>query len=193
MDLEDRAAIEPHLIPGERLLWAGRPDPSKHFSANDVFTVPFSIVWFGFTIFWTVLAATSRTPFPLVIFGLVFVAIGIYLTVVRFFVKATRKKSTRYGVTTGRLLAVRPSSVQEASLRGLPAMSTVTSRSGHVSVVVNPPTSVRTRKYRVYENSGLDFLTRGLSFGFFDVADGDELKAAIRDARAAVAAQTDPR
>ncbi|MGX5682520.1 hypothetical protein [Schumannella luteola] len=188
MNLEDRAAIEPYLIPGERLLWAGRPDPSKHFSANDLYTVPFSIVWFGFTIFWTALAATSKAPFPFLFFGLVFVAVGIYFTVGRFVVKATRKKSTRYGVTTGRLLAVRPGSVDEASLRGLPAMSTVTARSGHVSVVVNPPTGVQNRRYRVYENSGLDFLTRGSSFGFFDVADGDALKAAIRDARAAVAA-----
>jgi len=48
-DVERRLA--PYLLPDETVLWTGRPDPAKHLGAIDIFLVPFSLLWGGFTIF----------------------------------------------------------------------------------------------------------------------------------------------
>ncbi|WP_146031840.1 hypothetical protein [Arthrobacter sp. AFG7.2] len=55
---DPRTRIRPLLREGERLLWAGQPDPKVSFTGADAFLVPFSILW-GFAIFWEFKAATT--------------------------------------------------------------------------------------------------------------------------------------
>ena len=81
--LEDE--LHSYLDPGEKLLWAGRPAQGIVFTPLDLYFIPFSVVWLGFVlyIFWQGL---PKTPDP--IGGLVsvlFVGIGVYLLVGRFF------------------------------------------------------------------------------------------------------------
>jgi hypothetical protein len=44
--------IQPELTAGETVLWAGQPDPSVRLHREDVFLIPFSLFWGGFSIFW---------------------------------------------------------------------------------------------------------------------------------------------
>ena len=46
-DFKDR------LLPGERILWTGRPGQGLMLTRNDMFLIPLSLMWFGFTVFWT--------------------------------------------------------------------------------------------------------------------------------------------
>lgn len=76
--MEDpRLRLTPHLLPGEPLLWAGRPDPARRFAPQDAYLVPFSVLWCGFAIFWLAAAIRSGAPVPFVLFGVPFVAVGL--------------------------------------------------------------------------------------------------------------------
>lgn len=102
------------LDAGEKLLWSGRPAQGILFRSSDIFLIPFSLIWGGFAIFWeaSVLAAVWRsdaqTPdmiryiFPL--FGLPFVAIGLYIMAGRFFVDRAQRRKTLYGITDRRVI-----------------------------------------------------------------------------------------
>jgi hypothetical protein len=97
------SALEPHLVHNERVLWTGRPDPAKHFTKADTFAIPFSLMWGGFAIFWEAAALASGPGF-FALFGLPFVAIGLYMIFGRFIYKARLKRRTLYAVTDRRVL-----------------------------------------------------------------------------------------
>lgn len=82
----------------------------------DFLTIPFSIFFFGFAVFWElgVLGVLSEADkgasgpvslfFPL--FGVPFVLVGLYLLFGRFIVDARRRADTYYGLTEGRVIIV---------------------------------------------------------------------------------------
>ena len=105
-------SIQNHLLPGEDILWDGQPNLSRAFNAGSAGISIFGIIWLGFSLFWTVMAfamtRASGTPdifsflFPL--FGLPFVAIGVFMV---FFAPAKQKEknqSTYYYVTNKRII-----------------------------------------------------------------------------------------
>jgi hypothetical protein len=114
MLLDPNTDISRELDSGEKLLWAGRPRQGIFFRPSDALLIPFSLMWGGFAIFWevSVLFATSkphsdapdfvRFIFPL--WGLPFVAVGLYLIVGRFFVDRAQRAKTTYGITDHRVI-----------------------------------------------------------------------------------------
>jgi hypothetical protein len=96
------------LLPGERIAWTGVPATGLLLTGRDAFLIPFSLLWGGFSVFWewTALHDSNAVPiFPL--FGLPFVAIGLYFIAGRFFVDAWARGRTRYAVTNQRILILR--------------------------------------------------------------------------------------
>ena len=87
MNPEAMAAIQPELLPGESIVWAGRPNPRIVFHHQDAILIPFSLLWGGFAIFWEAgvmglgpLGTHSGQPWGFgVIWGIPFVLIGQYL------------------------------------------------------------------------------------------------------------------
>lgn len=107
--------IEDFLDNGEEILWVGAPPRGVVLRAWDIFLVPFSILWGGFALFWTLIVIVSAisqsegggidvrfTPF--LIIGLVFSLFGLFLIFGRFIVDMTRRASTEYAVTTKRAI-----------------------------------------------------------------------------------------
>ena len=45
-------AVQPELTSGESVLWAGQPNPRIIFHKDDLYLIPFSLLWGGFAIFW---------------------------------------------------------------------------------------------------------------------------------------------
>ncbi|CAN5261329.1 hypothetical protein BH09PSE1_BH09PSE1_02620 [soil metagenome] len=78
------AVFQGRLLPGERIMWTGRPGQGLVFASRDIFLVPFSVVWCGFAIFWTTLATGAGSPPFFALWGLMFVCIGLYFVVGRF-------------------------------------------------------------------------------------------------------------
>lgn len=104
--------INKELLPGEKVLWSGRPQQGIVFRKMDALLIPFSLFWGGFAIFWEVnalLILTETTdPIALVfpLFGIPFVLIGLYIIFGRFMVDAKARSKTIYGLTNKRAIVV---------------------------------------------------------------------------------------
>ena len=121
------SALEPHLVSGERALWTGRPDPTKRLTKTDLVAVPFTLVWGGFAIFWETSVIASGAPLFFALWGIPFVAVGLYLIFGRFAYRAWLRRRTVYAVTDRRVLKLirrhSGDSVQALFLDAIPAVN----------------------------------------------------------------------
>jgi hypothetical protein len=108
-------AITAQLLPGERVRWSGRPAGGIRFTGRDIFLVPFSLMWCGFAIFWTIGATRSGAPGFFDLWGAMFVLIGLYFVFGRFIVDAVIRRATRYALTDRRVLIVRGSPLRRST------------------------------------------------------------------------------
>ena len=95
------------LMEGETLLWSGRPKQGLMFTSRDWVGVPFSLVWCGFAVAWTIGARAMEAPWFFSAFGLIFVAVGLYMVFGRFVHDAWLRSRDYYAVTDERVLAFR--------------------------------------------------------------------------------------
>ena len=91
------------LSRNEKLLWAGRPKPGIVLRSSDLYLIPFSLLWFGFAIFWEYNVLKMGISF-FALFGVPFILIGLYISVGRFFIDALKRKNTTYGITDNRVI-----------------------------------------------------------------------------------------
>ena len=107
-------AVQPELTSGESILWAGQPNTRVIFHREDLFLVPFSLLWGGFAIFWEAGVSgfwgSGQRPngpwFFGMLWGIPFVLIGQYLIWGRFFYAAWKKRRTHYALTNRRVIVV---------------------------------------------------------------------------------------
>ena len=180
---DPRDRILPYVRPDERLLWWGQPDPAKHFSAHDAFLIPFSVLWAGFSIFWIVAAARSQASLPFVLFGVPFVAMGLFFVFGRFIVKARRKRQTTYALTDRRaLVAIGEGSLSESPVHHQPVERKRSRDKRHLTVTFGR-SSASLFSGPSYANTGMEFFDQsgGRPLGFYDVPDVNGLEAAIAD------------
>lgn len=107
MDEDAAELLRVELGLGERLLWAGRPPSGLLLRPVDAFLIPFSVLWSAFIVYWETLVLSGVGPRFFALWGLLFVAMGAYLLVGRFFMDAHARARTRYGVTDERVLIAR--------------------------------------------------------------------------------------
>jgi hypothetical protein len=107
VDPEIALRLQPYLAADERIVWTGRPPAGLMLTGQDVFLIPFSLLWGGFAIFWEVGASAAGGGIFFALWGIPFVMMGIYMIVGRFFVDAWLRKGTVYGLTGRRALVLR--------------------------------------------------------------------------------------
>jgi len=95
------------LLPGERIIWSGKPGGGLLFTGRDIFLIPFSLLWGGFAIFWETSVLRTGAPNFFDLWGIPFVLVGLYLIIGRFFADAWFRKQLRYAVTDQRILILR--------------------------------------------------------------------------------------
>jgi hypothetical protein len=199
-ELRARDRLAGHLQAGEQLLWYGRPDPAVLFGPGDLFMIPFSILWLAFAIFWeSGVVRSGGGPF-FVIWGIPFIAIGLYAVVGRFIYKRINKKRTVYGITGHRAIVVAGNVVSDMPLGGVPTTVRYSRVGNHASVTFGDLSArpdrhanalgrrPRSRAYyaNAYGNTGLEPLTRRsfVPFAFYDVAEPAAMLAALSQAQA---------
>ncbi|MGA7064191.1 MAG: hypothetical protein WBY69_23510 [Candidatus Acidiferrales bacterium] len=107
-------AIQPELLSGETIVWAGQPNTRVIFHKQDLYMVPFSLLWGGFAVFWEASVAglwgsngKPGTPWSFgMVWGIPFVVAGQYFIWGRFFYDAWLKRRTYYALTNRRVIAV---------------------------------------------------------------------------------------
>ena len=107
------------LLPGERIAWSGQPQQGLLLTGRDIFLIPFSLMWCGFAIFWTFTVSSASVSVAnraaevngaggfFILWGLMFVAIGLYFVAGRFIVDAWVRRGLHYAVTDQRILIAR--------------------------------------------------------------------------------------
>ena len=145
--------VRSHLESGERLLWSGKPVQGLKLRSNDIFLIPFSLLWCGFAIFWEIMVVTvllvngEGEPLPVGIqiifplFGLFFVIVGLYIVFGRFFVDVRQRARTFYGVTDDRIIIVSglfSRKLKSLDLRTLSDLSMTQKGNGAGSITFGP-------------------------------------------------------
>jgi len=107
IDPQIASQFRPFLLAGEHVTWTGRPARGFRLYANDIFLVPFSLMWGGFAVFWelTVLRQGGLSYFSA--WGVPFVIVGLYVVLGRFAVDAWIRSRTVYALTNRRALLLR--------------------------------------------------------------------------------------
>lgn len=182
----DSGRLMPYLRDDEQLLWSGCPDPRALFTSADIFMVPFSILWCGFAIFWEAGVVRSGWGFGEV-WGVPFVAVGLYFVVGRFFYKHYRNRRTVYGITTRRAMIAGPRSFSDMPLPGQQVDVRWAGNARRASVVIGgiPPRGWgRRQSPAMYANTGLELFGRGgMPFAFYDVNAPEAMLQALEQAR----------
>ena len=119
------------LLPGEQVIWTGRPGQGLLLTPQYIFLIPFSLLWCGFAIFWEASAAgivggqAGVEGAPMLLFGGVFVCVGLYFVFGRFLADAWIRGGIRYALTDKRVLIHRGApfySFSAIALDRLPAL-----------------------------------------------------------------------
>jgi hypothetical protein len=98
--------VRPLLGPGERTIWRGQPDAADYSLRGAWLFIPLSILWCAFAIFWEATAVVGGAPLFFALWGLPFVAIGLYLVFGRIFVARREARRTYYAITEQRVIIV---------------------------------------------------------------------------------------
>lgn len=144
MDTNTTLSSDLSLSAGESVQWSGRPRQGVVFRRADFVLIPFSVLWTGFAVFWTVGAASVGAPTGFWAFGLVFVAIGSFFIVGRFIVDSMRRAKTSYTVTTHRVVIVEDffgHKVKSVSLRTLPDITLQAGANGAGTILLGSASS----------------------------------------------------
>lgn len=179
--------FQPELLPGESAHWTGQPSPTVIFHKEDVFMIPFSLIWGGFAIVWElgVLgyglfgSGTSKSgPSSfMALWGIPFVVIGQYMIWGRFLHAAWRKKRIFYAVTNRRVLILadaRTRSLNAAMLETIPIIQKVVRRDGIGTLTFGAPISDRSKDMGSW--SGIS--TSGTPT-FVDIPDAEQVHALV--------------
>ncbi len=129
--------LQQYVLPGERILWQGRPAPGPFSMRGAWYAIPFSLMWGGFAIFWEVGAITSGAPFFFWLWGIPFVLIGIYMIFGRIWVARREARNTTYAITDRRVLILGGAfrrSLTSIDLLNMPAAQVDEGRDGSGSI-----------------------------------------------------------
>ena len=146
----DYSFCNPYLIPGEFILWKGRPEKGRLLTGADLIMIPFSIFWLGFALFWEFGAIESGIPF-MMLWGLPFIGIGIYLLFGQWIYRAYLRTRTFYVITNKKLILKRARKLTMYTAKDLPPATLDIHPNGNGTITFAENTYYRRgRHYRSY-------------------------------------------
>ena len=128
--LNDFEWLNSELVPGEAVLWKGKPDEKHTMTPQDAFMVPFSIMWCGFAIFWEAIVLFMDAPIIFKIWGIPFVCVGLYFVFGRFIHQKHTFKNTRYVLTTHRAICYKKGKITSCDYVNEPTITVKPKKDG---------------------------------------------------------------
>jgi hypothetical protein len=142
---EHHGALRPYLLPGERLLWTGRPKRGLLLRAADLYLIPFSLVVLGLGLLWVrQLSRFGRPDAMFLLFGGLFLAGAAYGAAGRFLVDALVRARLLYAVTDRRVLILRTGQwprCRSLDLRHLPMLELSAGTGGRGTISFDVPSA----------------------------------------------------
>ena len=179
------AEIKTQLSRGEKLLWSGQPRQGLLLRSADVIMIPFSLLWGGFAIFWELGAIRTGDPF-FMLWGIPFVAIGLYMIAGRFLVDARQRAKTFYGVSNERILIVSgmlKQKVDSLNLRTLTNLSLSEEKDSEGTISFGGSTAHAS----MFRGSGWPGMQQHQAPSFESIKDAKSVFETIREAQRAAA------
>lgn len=103
MNIDIENDLRKAIAKNEKFLWTGRPRTGILLRSSDLFVIPISLLWLSIALLWIYTALkTGGDIFGA--FALLFMIIGFYATVGRFFADSIKRKNTVYGITDNRVI-----------------------------------------------------------------------------------------
>lgn len=133
--MDEYSFIRGYLTDNEYVLWKGKPEKGNLISGRDLILLPFSIFWLGFSLFWELMVIKTTNSVFMIIWGLPFIAIGIYLLVGRFIFSCLQKNKTYYVITNKRIIIKKGNKLQLFDSKDIPAMNITIHRSGNATII----------------------------------------------------------
>lgn len=149
--LNDFEWLNGELVPGEAVLWKGKPNEKKLLSAQDIFLIPFSIMWCGFAIFWEATVLFEDAPIIFKLWGIPFVCVGLYIVFGRFIHQKYILKNTRYALTTHRAIRYKKGKISSCDYRNEPSITVKVKKDGTGTITFGSHTPYGLKR-------GLDFI-----------------------------------
>ena len=115
--------ISQRLTTGEQVIWSGKPAGGLFFRAQDIFVVPFTLIWLIFAVGMSAGAASflGASVFSLLFVGF-FLGIGLFMLIGRFLLDMWLRRRTHYALTDRRILILRTGPFPRATSIGLNAI-----------------------------------------------------------------------
>ena len=156
IETDEYSFAKPYITPGEAILWRGKPGKGHLLTGQDIFMIPFSIIWCGFAIFWESLVIFGDAPIFMALWGIPFVCVGLYMVFGRFIWTAFLRKRTAYVITNKKIIRARGSRIDMIHGNSLPPMHTRAFRdgSGTISFGQHYTYTTRTSFERSYSAAG---------------------------------------
>ena len=152
--LNDFEWLNSELVPGEAVLWKGKPDEKKLLTAQDIFLIPFSIMWCGFAIFWEFAAVSSGAPFFFAIWGVPFICVGLYFVFGRFIHQKYTLKNTRYALTTHRAICYKKGKIKSCDYINEPSITVKSKKDGSGTITFGNDPYYTNNKFNFFDNIG---------------------------------------
>lgn len=135
---------------GEKLLWAGMPAQGFLLRKGDIFLIPFSIFWAGFSFIWEAMVLINGITF-FALFGIPFVVVGFYILIGRFIHDSWRRKSTFYAITDERLIIKTKKNISSTPINKYLEINFDEHSSGRGTISLGPKVSMFNNR----ENAGI--------------------------------------
>lgn len=149
--MEDReyGQIGSYLTGDEYVIWKGAPVKGHLFTPQDLYMIPFSLMWCGFAVFWELSVIAADAPLFFKIWGIPFVAVGLYVVAGRFFVQAYMRKHTCYAITSKRILRIRKKQMDSLNYRLSPERRVSQNRDGSGTIWFGDAGTPAARSYQM--------------------------------------------
>lgn len=129
-NLEHYDFCKPYIMDDEYILWEGAPEKGVSLTSRDIVLLPFSVIWLGFALFWEYLAVTTSGSLLMMVWGLPFIGVGLYLLFGRFLQTLYLRDKTFYIITNKKLIIRTGSKVKIYRSADLPPMNIQHHRDG---------------------------------------------------------------